>query len=55
MFFAGLLWGRLPLPAPWFIKRFWAWSILHRTLFIVGMLFFLMLVIEWASEHQRAQ
>jgi len=34
------LWGRTPL---------------RRLLFLVAEVFFLMLVIEWASQHHRAQ
>ena len=55
LFFAAFLWGRLPLPAPWFVRRFWEWSLLRRAAFIVGVLFFLMLVIEWASQHRQVR
>jgi len=55
LFFAAFLWGRLPLPAPWFVKRFWAWSTLQRVVFILSILIFLMLVIEWASQHQQVR
>jgi len=40
------------LPVPRFPKRFWRWNPLRRILFILGIVFFLILVIEWASEHQ---
>ncbi len=54
----AILWSwlaRLPLPTPWFIKRFWQWSMPRRAALLVGVLFFLMLVIEWASQHQQAR
>jgi len=47
LLFVGFLWGHLPVPQPRFENR--------RLLFIVGLLFFLMLVMEWASQHQRAR
>lgn len=48
---AAFVWGRLHLPVPLFVKRFWGWRMVF---FIVGVVVFLMLVIEWASEHQQA-
>ncbi len=46
--------GGLPLSAR-FPKRFWRWSVRKRVFFLVAVVFFLMLVIEWASQHQRAE
>jgi uncharacterized membrane protein len=38
-----------------FPKRFWGWSMRKRIFFFIAVVFFLMLVIEWASQHQRAE
>lgn len=55
LFIASILWGTLSLPAPWFVRRFWERSLLWRALFIIGVLFFAALVIEWATQHQGAR
>jgi hypothetical protein len=43
------LWYRLHLPVPKPIKR---WTVLQRLLFLVGVLIFLMLVIDWATQNR---
>jgi len=51
---AVLVLGWLPLSAR-FPKRFWRWSVRKRILYLIAVVFFLMMVIEWASQHQRAE